>query len=238
MPSHSSFWRSVVHYGERQRPERRSRELSIYAQVAYAPRTVPMAATDVFMTITTKHANYSDPKKDRRKTDCGTACPGPGAVRANLDARGKRARNRVGFRLGDHHLLGDRSFAAPALVAMALMINSQRARGESLREVGLGAEHFFRALRLLAAPTLIACAGFAAIGYSTGSFHRTSHFWVAAAGGPVWALIQQYASQAFVYRRVRFLLIGDGSAPEEQKKWTSLAILVNAAIFSSAHAPN
>ena len=104
--------------------------------------------------------------------------------------------------------------ALPALLAMALMINSQRTRGESLREVGLGAEHFFRALRLLAAPTLIACAGFAAIGYSTDSFHRTSHFWAAAAGAPVWALIQQYASQAFVYRRVRFLLLGDGSAPE------------------------
>jgi membrane protease YdiL (CAAX protease family) len=128
--------------------------------------------------------------------------------------------------------------ALPALLAIALMINSQRARGESLREVGLGAEHFFRALRLLAAPTLIACGGFAAIGYSTGSFHRTSHFWVTAAGAPVWALIQQYASQAFVYRRVRFLLLGDGSAPEEQKRRTRLAILVNAAIFSSAHAPN
>src|SRR5262247_2133498 len=66
--------------------------------------------------------------------------------------------------------------ALPALLAMALMINSQRARGESPREVGLGTENFLRALRLLAAPTLIACAGIAAVGYSTGSFHRTSHF--------------------------------------------------------------
>jgi membrane protease YdiL (CAAX protease family) len=128
--------------------------------------------------------------------------------------------------------------ALPALLAMALMINSQRARGESLREVGFGAEHFFRALRLLAAPTLIACAGFAAVGYSTGSFHRTSHFRAAALWAPVWALIQQYASQAFVYRRVRFLLLGYGGAPEGQKRRTGLAILVNAAIFSSAHAPN
>src|SRR5919109_1341615 len=108
--------------------------------------------------------------------------------------------------------------ALPALLAMALMINSQRARGESMREVGLGSEHFFRALRLLAAPTLIACAGFAAIGYSTGSFHRTSHFWATAAWTPVWALIQQYASQAFVYRRVRFLLLGDGGSPEWRRR--------------------
>jgi membrane protease YdiL (CAAX protease family) len=128
--------------------------------------------------------------------------------------------------------------ALPALLAMALMINSQRARGESLGEVGLGADHFFRALRLLTAPTLIACAGFAAIGYSTGSFHRTSHFWATALWMPVWALVQQYASQAFVYRRVRFLLLGDGSAPEEQKRRMGPAILVNAVIFSLAHAPN
>jgi len=128
--------------------------------------------------------------------------------------------------------------ALPGLLAMALMINSQMARGESLSEVGLGTEHFLRALRLLAAPTLVACAGFAAIGYFTGSFHRTSHFWTTAAWAPVWALIQQYASQAFVYRRVRFLLLGIRAAPEEQKRRTGLAILVNAAIFSSAHAPN
>jgi membrane protease YdiL (CAAX protease family) len=128
--------------------------------------------------------------------------------------------------------------ALPALLAVALMVNSQRARGESRREVGLGAEHFFRALRLLAAPTIVACAGSAAIGYSTGSFHRTSHFWATAAWAPVWALIQQYASQAFVYRRVKFLLLGDGGAPGKQKMRTGLAIFVNAAIFSSAHAPN
>jgi membrane protease YdiL (CAAX protease family) len=128
--------------------------------------------------------------------------------------------------------------ALPALLTMALMINSQRARGESPREVGLGAEHFFRALRLLAAPTLIACAGFAAIGYSTGSLHRTSHFWITALWTPVWALIQQYASQAFIYRRVRFLLLDDSLAPEERKRRTGLAIFLNAALFSLAHAPN
>src|SRR5262245_28830349 len=44
--------------------------------------------------------------------------------------------------------------ALPALLAIALIINSQRERGESPREIGLGFEHFFRALRLLAAPTI------------------------------------------------------------------------------------
>jgi Cu/Ag efflux pump CusA len=46
----------------------------------------------------------------------------------------------------------------------------------------------------------------------------------------VWALIQQYASQAFVHRRVRFLLLGNGIAPEERKRRTRLAIIVNAAV--------
>ncbi|MBO0862010.1 MAG: CPBP family intramembrane metalloprotease [Chloracidobacterium sp.] len=135
--------------------------------------------------------------------------------------------------------------ALPAFLALALMINSQRTRGESLRQVGLGGEYFFRALRLLATPTLVACAGFAAIGYSTGSFHRASHFWETAMGTLVWALIQQYVSQAFIYRRVRFALLGDSPASpppgpwlDDRKKRRWLAILLNAVIFSSVHAPN
>ncbi|HKQ76948.1 MAG TPA: CPBP family intramembrane glutamic endopeptidase [Blastocatellia bacterium] len=128
--------------------------------------------------------------------------------------------------------------ALPAIFALALMINSQRVRGESLRELGFGAEHFSSAIRLLAAPTLIACAGFSALGYLSGSFHRTSHFWVNALGTPLWALIQQYVLQAFIYRRVRFLLLDNSFAPYQQNKRTRLAILATAAIFSSAHAPN
>ena len=128
--------------------------------------------------------------------------------------------------------------ALPALLAVAMMVNSQRERGESPRELGLGFENFLRALRLLAAPTLIACAGLAAIGYSTGSFHVVSNSWKTALATPVWALIQQYVSQAFIYRRVRFLLLDDSSAAEPRRRRTRLAILLNAAIFSSAHAPN
>jgi len=131
--------------------------------------------------------------------------------------------------------------ALPAFLALALIINSQRTRGESMREVGLGGENFFRALRFLAAPTFVACAGFAAIGYGTGSFHRAPHFWKTALGTLVWALIQQYVMQAFVYRRVRFLLLGDSPATpsvEDRKRRTRLAVLLNAAIFSLVHAPN
>lgn len=128
--------------------------------------------------------------------------------------------------------------ALPALFAIALMINSQRVRGESLGEIGLGAGHFSRALRLLFAPTVIACGVFAAIGYFTGSFHRTSHFWLNALVTPVWALIQQYVLQAFIYRRVRFLLVDDSLAPAGRRRQVRLTIFATAAIFSCAHAPN
>jgi membrane protease YdiL (CAAX protease family) len=47
---------------------------------------------------------------------------------------------------------------------------------------------------------------------------------------PVWALIQQYVLQGFVYRRLRSML------PEQGK--TRLAIVGAAAIFALAHAPN
>jgi membrane protease YdiL (CAAX protease family) len=128
--------------------------------------------------------------------------------------------------------------ALPALFALALIVNSQRVRGESFRELGLGAENFFGAIRLLAAPTIMACAVFAAIGYFTGSFHRTSNFLVNALGTPLWALLQQYVMQAFIYRRVRFMLLDDTLAPDDRKKRTGLAILATATIFSLAHAPN
>src|SRR5262249_37278607 len=88
--------------------------------------------------------------------------------------------------------------AFPALLPLALMINSQTVRGESLREVGAGPHHFSAALRLLTRPTVLAGAGFTAIGYGSGSFHRTTHFWDNALATPLWALVQQYVLQAFI----------------------------------------
>ncbi len=128
--------------------------------------------------------------------------------------------------------------AIPALLAIALMVNSQKVRGVTLREIGLSAKHFSHALRLVTAPTIIACAVFAMIGYFSDSFHRTSHFWINALVTPVWALIQQYVLQGFIYRRVRFLLVDNSSASDEMKTRVRLAIIVTAAIFSGVHAPN
>lgn len=123
--------------------------------------------------------------------------------------------------------------AVPAMLALALMINSHRVRGETWRELGFTAAHFGRALRLLALPTLLACALLAVLGYWAGSFHRTSHFYSNLFFLPVWALIQQYALQGFVYRRVRSVL-ALADRPARQR----LAIVITAVIFALAHAPN
>lgn len=123
--------------------------------------------------------------------------------------------------------------AVPGLLALALMINSHRVRGETWRALGFTTAHFGRALRLLALPTLLACAALAAIGYLAGSFHRTSHFWSNLFFLPVWALVQQYVLQSFVYRRVRSVL-----AVTERPARQRLAIVMTAAIFALAHAPN
>jgi membrane protease YdiL (CAAX protease family) len=128
--------------------------------------------------------------------------------------------------------------AVPGMLAMALIVNSQRVRGESPRDVGLSLDHFSRALRLVLGPTVIACLGLAAVGYFANSFHRTSHFWLNAAATPLWALIQQYALQGFIYRRVRFLIVDGSFSPAERTRRVRLAVLATAAIFSLAHAPN
>jgi membrane protease YdiL (CAAX protease family) len=123
--------------------------------------------------------------------------------------------------------------AVPAILAIALMINSHRVRGETWRELGFTTANFGRALRLLWLPTLLACATLAAIGYWASSFHRTSHFYSNLFFLPLWALIQQYALQGFVYRRVRSILVV-ADKPSRQR----LAIVVTAVIFALAHAPN
>ncbi len=128
--------------------------------------------------------------------------------------------------------------AIPGLLALALVINSHRVRGEHFSEIGFSLRHFGRAFRLVALPTLLACAVFAAIGYSTGSFHRTSHFWSSLLVLPVWAVTQQYVLQAFIYRRIRVVFSVNSAAPDEQGRQANLAILATAAIFSLTHAPN
>ncbi|MFN0107746.1 MAG: type II CAAX prenyl endopeptidase Rce1 family protein [Blastocatellia bacterium] len=128
--------------------------------------------------------------------------------------------------------------ALPGLFAAALMLNSHRVRGDKFREIGLSFHNFGRAMRLVALPTLMACAAIALLGYVTDSFHLTSHFWTNLLVLPVWAVIQQYVLQAFIYRRMRWMFVRESALPEERERQARRAILATAAIFSLTHLPN
>lgn len=128
--------------------------------------------------------------------------------------------------------------AIPGLLALALVVNSHRVRGERFSEIGFSRRHLGRALRLVALPTLLACAVFAAIGYWTDSFHKTSHFGSSLLVLPVWAITQQYVLQAFIYRRMRVVFSVDAAEPDQVQRRTKLAILATAVVFALTHAPN
>ena len=126
----------------------------------------------------------------------------------------------------------------PALLALALMIYSHRLRGESLRDLGFTARHFGRALLLLAIPMLIGAALLVAIGYFAGSLQSKSRSWTILIFLPLWGLMQQYILQAFIYRRLRFILVPEQLSPNENAWRVRLAIFSAAVLFALVHAPN
>ncbi len=128
--------------------------------------------------------------------------------------------------------------AIPGLLAAALMLNSHRVRGESFRGIGLSICNLAKASRLLAAPTLAICLVIAVTGLITDSFHRTSHFQINLVVLPIWAMIQQYVLQAFIFRRMRWLLVKQSASTKERTQQTQWAILATALIFSLTHLPN
>ncbi|MBS1787598.1 MAG: CPBP family intramembrane metalloprotease [Acidobacteria bacterium] len=128
--------------------------------------------------------------------------------------------------------------ALPGLFTVFLMLNSHRVRNERFADVGLSLRNFGQASRLLALPMLIVCLIITVIGFATHSFHQTSHFWGTLIVVPVWAMIQQYALQAFIFRRMCWLFVSPLASFEERKKKTRWAILATATIFSLAHLPN
>lgn len=128
--------------------------------------------------------------------------------------------------------------AAPGFFALVLILNSQRMRRERFGDIGLSGRNFAKALRLVLLPTLVAAGVLVTLGYATNSFHRTSHFWTNVLFLPVWAVTQQYVLQAFIYRRIRRLLVAESASPNEQRQQIRWAIWATAALFSLAHLPN
>lgn len=109
---------------------------------------------------------------------------------------------------------------------------SHRARQESARELGFSRHNFLRAFCLLVYWMISAAAVLFAIGWTLGSLHLglprswsmfvLGQFWLF-----LWALMQQYALQAIVNRRMQEIL-GRGSA----------SILAVALVFAALHLPN
>jgi hypothetical protein len=118
--------------------------------------------------------------------------------------------------------------AIPVVLALALMIYSHRAYGETARDLGFRWDNFGPAVRLLALPTaavvvitIVILLCLKPAGLKPDAF-RWRFLLV-----PFWALFQQYALQGYINRRAQ-VVFGPG--------WRSA--LVVALVFVVAHFPN
>ena len=122
----------------------------------------------------------------------------------------------------------------PTALAFALIIVSQRMRGETARALGLGGANFARALRLLVplmigGALLLVLVAWLCFG-TLPTWARVRGGWGLvgfALWGGAWGFVQQYALQAFINRRLQ-MLWGMG--------WRTT--LVVAALFALLHLPN
>lgn len=121
----------------------------------------------------------------------------------------------------------------PVALAFALIIYSQRVRGETWRELGWRTDNFAQAARLLLLPTAMAALFLFVAGWylQTSGFGEprsrpSASLWLPL-WGILWGLVQQYPLQAFVNRRAQ-ILFGRGVA----------SVLVVASVFALLHLPN
>lgn len=120
----------------------------------------------------------------------------------------------------------------PVTTAVAFMLVSHRARGETAREVGWRLDNFGEAARLLLPPMLAVSALLVGLGWytSTLDFDRWEggqSIMGVPALGLVWGPLQQYALQGFINRRAQVAL-GRGA----------LSVLLVALLFALFHLPN
>lgn len=115
----------------------------------------------------------------------------------------------------------------PGLLALGLIFYSERVRGEGLEELGLTFSNFSRAIRLLAAPTLLTALLLLGIGYWSATFRIDGSFWLKLVTLPLWGLVQQFVLQGFIHRRL-CSVTGTGL----------LTVVITAALFALVHLPN
>ncbi len=118
--------------------------------------------------------------------------------------------------------------AIPVTLALAFMVFSHRARGESLRDIGFRLDNFVAATRLLLLPTVLTGALMLLfVWLLRGPEFRLAPFRLRLLTFPLWALFQQYALQGFINRRAQ-LALGRGLK----------SILAVSLVFSLVHLPN
>jgi membrane protease YdiL (CAAX protease family) len=117
--------------------------------------------------------------------------------------------------------------AVPILLALGLMVFSQRERGETVSDIGLGSDNLLACSRLLVLPTSIAVVAIIASAWFTGHTVFAGQLRPRYLSLPLWALLQQYALNGFINRRAQQAL-GKGA----------LSIVLVAAIFALLHLPN
>ena len=116
--------------------------------------------------------------------------------------------------------------------AVALMLASHRARGETARDVGWRFDNFLAAARLLVPPMLAVSALLVGCGWYAGTldfgrWEGGQSILGVPALSLLWGPLQQYALQGFINRRAQVLL-GRG--------WMS--VLLVASLFALFHLPN
>jgi membrane protease YdiL (CAAX protease family) len=118
--------------------------------------------------------------------------------------------------------------AIPLGLALALILLSQRARGERARDTGWRMDNFTSALRALALPMLAVAVLLIVAGWLSKGFRADKiYLWQWLAWLPAWALIQQYALQGFINRRAQ-ILFGRGPG----------SIVLVGCLFAVLHLPN
>jgi membrane protease YdiL (CAAX protease family) len=120
----------------------------------------------------------------------------------------------------------------PVAAAFALMLFSRKVHGETWREVGIRFDNFWRALRLLLIPMLLAALLLFALGLLLPKLEygvprvRKTPAWIFV-WGIGWGFLQQFMLQGFVNRRAQ-MLFGKGFR----------SVLVVALVFALLHMPN
>lgn len=115
--------------------------------------------------------------------------------------------------------------AVPVLLALGLIVVSQRVYGETAREIGFRLDNFWAAVKLLILPTTVVVVVLIllSVGAEQGArFIRPRYLLL-----PLWALFQQFILQGYINRRA-VILLGEG--------WRS-ALLVGL-LFAVVHLPN